>query len=161
MYYRKKITKARGQDIRGVRGRYLLSPLDPINIVRNYFLLDKVLAMDLDIDVKNMSLLGALSSLDVLVTLNVLDRVMWQDLDADRRRQNIIEYLQDFGGEIIQEDTTWWYFPSTMKKKYLLEIGFTEEEIDEILLFSSAHMINQIFSMAEESGLPSKQVKQV
>jgi len=154
---RKKITKARGRDIRGVRGRYLLSPLDPINIVRNYFLLDKVLAMDLDIDVKNMSLLGALSSLDVLVTLNVWDRVMWQDLDADRRRQNIIEYLQDFGGEIIQEDTTWWYFPSTMKKKYLLEIGFTKDEIDEILLLSSAHMINQIFSMAEESGLPSKQ----
>jgi len=154
---RKKITKAKGQDIRGVRGRYLLSPLDPINIVRNYFLLDKVLAMDLDIDVKNMSLLGALSSLDVLVTLNVWDRVMWQDLDADRRRQNIIEYLQDFGGEIIQEDITWWYFPSTMKKKYLLEIGFTKDEIDEILLLSSAHMINQIFSMAEESGLPSKQ----
>jgi len=127
----------------------LLSPLDPVNIIRNFFILGNILEMDLDTNMKHIALTQLASSLDILVTLNIWDRVLWQDIDANERRQKIIQHLQNSDGNILLEDPTFWHFPSTLKLTYLHQIGFTKEEADDILMMTSAGMITAILKEKE------------
>lgn len=106
---------------------------DPINLVRNFYIFEQILNLDLDISLTNLSHLTAHCSLDLLVSLNLLHALVRPHCDVSQRT----ELLSTHGNACLDlslQDQKMWCFPLAHALKILHRIGFTQEE-RELLLF--------------------------
>jgi len=104
---------------------------DPVNLLRTYYILHKVLDFDLDMNVKNIALLERLTALDLLTTLNMLGQGLFLDKDMDTRKEMIISGAEQCQ-QLFLENQFIWTFPVSHCIKLMYDIGFTEEEVDQL-----------------------------
>jgi len=108
--------------------------MDPVNLLRTYYILQKVLELDLDMNIKNISLLSRLSALDMLITLNMMGQSLHLDKDMDTTKEMIISGA-DKSLQVLIENQIIWSLPVSNYINILDDIGFTREEVAQVLSY--------------------------
>jgi len=104
---------------------------DPVNIVRNYFIFSELFNVDLDTNLPSLAHLTHTSSLDLLSTLNVLQ----QSLESiDQATEEEETFSSPSMLHLCLDDQRLMAFPLGLNLRLLHVIGFTQQEIKELLL---------------------------
>lgn len=123
-----------GNNLRSGKESFKISnqSCDPINLVRNAYIFDQILNLDLDISLTNVVHLTDHCSLDLLVSLNLIHLIVRPNCDFDIKSS----LLSSYGSvclDLSLEDKRMWFFPVAHAVRVLHKIGFTQDECESLL----------------------------
>ena len=106
---------------------------DPINIIRSYYIMREILEVDLDLNLNLVKMIGRISAVDLILTLNILYDLTDENLDKGVRKEKVISAALHFDSKIV-DNLVIWQLSLPQCFNILLEMGFTRQEVDRLLL---------------------------